>query len=137
MPNCLIAFDFGLRRIGVAVGQTITKSVAPLDFLLAQDGIPNWEKIEQLIKQWQPDKLLVGIPLTLEGEEQLLTFCARKFANRLKEKFKLEIIQVDERLTTLTARSKIFEERGYKSLKKGKVDSMAAKIMLEDWFLKG
>jgi len=134
MPD-LLAFDFGLCRIGVAVGQTITRTANPIEFLRARDGIPDWEDIAKLIQKWQPDKILVGIPLTMEDEEQHLTHCARKFANRLKEKFGVEIETVDERLTTKDARARMFDEGGFGALKKGKVDSVAAAIMLEDWFL--
>jgi len=134
MPN-ILAFDFGLRRIGLAVGQTITRTATPIEFLKAKDGIPNWQEVEAIIQKWRPEKILVGIPLTMEGEEQLLTHCARKFAKRLKERFQLPIEFIDERLTTISARTELFDGGGYKALKKGKVDSVAAKIMLDDWFL--
>ncbi len=133
MPNCFIAFDFGMKRVGIAVGQSITKTATPLEFLSVKDGIPNWDIIKQLIEKWQPDALIVGIPLNMDGSEQDITFSARKFSNRLYERFKIPVKTVDERLTTVEARSQLFTEKGYKALKKGIIDSMAAKIMLEDW----
>lgn len=128
-----LAFDFGMKRIGVAVGQSLTKTANPLPFLKAQDGIPHWPTIQALIDEWRPAALIVGIPLNMDGSEQPLTFCARKFSNRLQQKFKLAVHGVDERLSTIEARSQLFEKSGYKSLKKGYVDSIAAKLILEDW----
>lgn len=136
MPNYFMAFDFGMKRIGVAVGQDITNTASPLDYLPATDGIPEWESITKLLQKWQPKKLIIGIPLTMDGSEQAMTFCARKFANRLFECYKIPVVTVDERLTSVDARARLFEEGGYKALKKGVIDSMAAKIMLEDWLRK-
>jgi len=131
----ILAFDFGLRRIGVAVGQTITATATALPHIHAKDGIPNWDEIHKLIFKWQPEKIIVGLPLTMEDETQYLTHCARKFGNRLRDKFKLPLEMADERLTTKDARSEIVKTQGQKGLKKGYIDSFAAKILLEDWFL--
>jgi len=128
-----LAFDFGMKRIGVAVGQSLTATANPLPYLKARDGIPHWEEIQTLINEWRPSALIVGIPLNMDGSEQQLTFCARKFSSRLKQKFHLPVHGVDERLSTIEARSQLFEKSGYKSLKKGYVDSIAAKLILEDW----
>lgn len=133
MPDCFIAFDFGMKRIGVAVGQSITKTAAALDYLPAKDGIPDWESLTKLLQTWRPEKIILGIPVTMEDEEQPMTFCARKFANRLRERYKIPVITVDERLSTKEARARLFEAGGFKALKKSVIDSMAAKIILEDW----
>ena len=85
--NVILGFDFGLKRIGVAVGQTVTHSARGLTVLQAQDGKANDNEIAQLIQQWQPDALLVGIPLNMDGTEQSITHRARQFANELEKKF--------------------------------------------------
>ncbi len=126
----VLGFDFGLKRIGIAIGQTITQSANPLITLAATDGIPHWEEIENLISVWQADALIVGLPYKMDGSEQHLTFAARKFANRLKEKFKLPVFLVDERLTTMAAKSYLKE---HKMLVKSEIDQYAAKFILESW----
>ncbi len=121
--NTLLGFDFGMKRIGVAVGQTITASANPLPTLKAQDGIPNWDAIETLIKTWHADGIIVGIPLNMDGTEQNTTRLATKFANRLHARFNLPVYKVDERLTTVEARQHT----------KTNIDSYAAKLILESW----
>ena len=129
-PATLIAFDFGMRRIGVAVGQTITASATPQPFLLAKAGKPRWESIAELIKKWSVTALVVGLPRNMDGTEQSITTSARQFADHLKSRFQLPVYLVDERLTTKTAKSAL-AERG--KLSKAVVDSYAAKLILEDW----
>lgn len=134
MSQTVLAFDFGTNSIGCAVGQSITGTAQGLVAFKAQDGIPNWEEIEKIIKEWQPDQLIIGLPLNMDGSEQALTLRAKKFANRLHGRFGIPIALHDERLTTVEARSEIFERGGYKALKKGKVDSISACLILESWF---
>ncbi len=129
-----LAFDFGLARIGVAVGQSITGTATPLATLKAKDGIPDWQLIEKLIKEWQPERLLVGEPFNMDSSDQQITLRARKFANRLHGRFGLPFEMVDERLSSAAAREEIFEYGGYKKLKKTQIDSIAAALILESWF---
>ncbi len=129
-----MGFDFGDRSIGVAVGQIITQSARPLTALKARDGQPDWEIVSKLIKEWKPDLLIVGCPLNMDGSEQELTIRARKFAKRLHGRFGLPVEQIDERLTTVEAKSRLFEEGGYRALSKGAVDNASAVIILESWF---
>lgn len=133
-PRILMAFDFGMKRIGVAIGQTITQTARPLDTIQATNGIPNWNALSKLISMWLPDALVVGIPLNMDGTEQGLTLHARCFAESLKERFQLPVHETDERLTTKSAREQLFEEGGYKSLQDGQVDRVAAQLILENWF---
>lgn len=129
-----LAFDFGTKSIGCAIGQSITGTAQALPAFKAQDGIPNWEAIEKCLKEWKPDVVIVGIPLNMDGTEQNLTLLARKFANRLQGRFGVNVHLQDERLTTTQARSEIFERGGFKALKKGKVDGISACLILESWF---
>ncbi|WP_174705705.1 Holliday junction resolvase RuvX [Mixta gaviniae] len=130
----LLAFDFGTKSIGVAVGQQLTGTARPLAALKAQDGVPNWELIERLLKEWQPDRVIVGLPLNMDGTEQPLTARARKFANRLHGRFGVQVDLHDERLSTVEARADLFARGGFKALTKGSVDSLSAVIILESWF---
>ncbi|WKX27125.1 Holliday junction resolvase RuvX [Tatumella ptyseos] len=130
----IIAFDFGTRSIGIAVGQTLTATASPLAAVKAQDGVPDWTLIEKVISEWQPDYLVVGLPLNMDGSEQELTQRAKKFANRLHGRLGKKVELQDERLSTTEARSRLFEKGGYKSLSKGRVDSQSAVIILESWF---
>lgn len=129
----IIAFDFGTKSIGTAVGQQITGTARALAVFKAQDGVPNWQQIERLLQQWQPDLVVVGLPLNMDGTEQPLTERARKFANRLHGRFGVQIALHDERLSTVEARSHLFERGGFRALDKGSVDCASAVVILESW----
>ncbi|MDQ2993788.1 MAG: Holliday junction resolvase RuvX [Pseudomonadota bacterium] len=135
MPNyTLVGFDFGIKHIGVAVGQTVTQSANPLTALKAENGIPQWDVVDAIIKEWGPKALLVGIPLNMDNSEQLITKQANKFANRLADRYHLPVHRVDERLTTVEARQQLFEQGGYRALTKAQIDSYSAKLIIESWF---
>jgi putative Holliday junction resolvase len=130
----VLGFDFGTKSIGVAVGQEITSSASPLQALKARDGIPNWDHIEAVIDEWQPDLVVVGLPLNMDGTPQPVTFAAKKFANRIASRYGLPVETQDERLSTVDARAQLFAQGGYKNLTKGNVDNLSAKLILESWF---
>lgn len=130
----ILCFDYGTKSIGVAVGSELTGSATLLSALKARDGIPDWEQIAKLIKEWQPQLLLVGLPLNMDGTEQEFTARTRKFANRLHGRFGLPVSFHDERLSTADARSRLFAEGGYRNLSKDKVDSLSAQIIFEGWY---
>lgn len=130
----ILSFDYGTKSIGVAVGSELTGSATLLPALKARDGIPDWDQIERLIKEWQPQLLLVGLPLNMDGSEQEFTVRTRKFANRLHGRFGLPVTLHDERLSTADARSRLFAEGGYRNLSKDKVDSLSAHIIFEGWY---
>ena len=132
-----IAFDFGMKSIGVCSGQTETQTASPLAALKARDGVPDWNAVAKIIEQWQPDALIVGLPLNMDGTEQPITSNAKRFANRLNAKFNLQVFQHDERLSTVDAKAKLFELGGYKKLTKDKVDSVSACLIFESWCLTG
>lgn len=129
----LLGFDFGLKRIGVAVGQTITRTATPLLTLQAKKGIPNWNEIAALIKEWQPNALVVGIPLNMDGSNQAITTAAQQFASSLETHFGLPVRRMDERLSTKEARQRLFDVGGYREIQKSQIDSYAAKLILESW----
>ena len=129
----LLSFDFGTKSIGVAIGQQLTGTARPLTAIKAQDGTPDWNLIEALLKEWQPDRVIVGLPLNMDGTEQPLTARARKFANRIHGRFGVQVDLHDERLSTVEARAELFERGGFRALSKGSVDSLSAVIILESW----
>lgn len=128
-----LGFDFGYKRIGVAVGQTITGTTTPLKTIHANQGVPNWQDVARVIKQWQPAALVVGLPTCIDGSEQYTTAAARVFAAELNNRFSLPVHLVDERLTTVAARAQLFEQGGYRKIKNSPIDSIAACIILEQW----
>ena len=130
----ILGFDFGLKSIGVAIGQRLTLTASPLLRLKAKQGIPNWSEVDKLIKTWQPQELVIGIPLNMDGSEQPITQKAKQFALALKARYHLPTIGVDERLTTIEAREKIFTAQGYKGLTKTKIDQLSAVIIIESYF---
>ncbi|ASQ45243.1 Holliday junction resolvase RuvX [Legionella clemsonensis] len=128
-----LGFDFGYKRIGVAVGQRITLTARPLTTLDAKQGIPNWDELQKIITEWRPEALIVGLPTCIDDSEQYTTAAARGFAREMEERFSLPVHLVDERLSTVEARSQLFAEGGYRKIKQSKVDSFAACIILQQW----
>lgn len=129
-----VGFDFGKKYIGVAVGQEITGSATPLGSIKANDGIPHWDNVNNYLKEWQPDYIVVGLPLNMDGSEQQLTLDAKKFGKRIMGKFGLPVEYQDERLTTADAKEQLFARGGYKNLKKDNIDAESAKLIIESYF---
>ncbi|MFC3908771.1 Holliday junction resolvase RuvX [Legionella dresdenensis] len=134
MPKgVFLGFDFGYKRIGVAVGQAITCNASPLITLDAVQGVPDWSQILQLIRQWQPEALIVGLPTCINDSELYTTEAAKQFAGQLEQRYSLPVHLVDERLSTVEARAILFERGGYRKIKNTPIDSIAACIILEQW----
>jgi putative Holliday junction resolvase len=127
--NLVMAFDFGLRKIGVAVGQPITATATPITVITATDGIPDWRVIEQLIDEWQPVLLVIGLPLNMDDTESTMSRLARKFARKLNGRFNIAFEMMDERLTSFEARME-----GKDASKP--FDHLSAKLILESYFRK-
>lgn len=134
MPDGVyLGFDFGYKRIGVAVGQLLTCSASPLATLEAKQGVPDWTAVTKLISQWQPQALIVGLPTCIDDKELYTTGAARRFAKLLRKQSGLPVHLVDERLSTVEAREQLFAQGGYRKLKKTEIDSIAACVILEQW----
>jgi putative Holliday junction resolvase len=133
LNDVFLGFDFGFKRIGVAVGQRLTCSATPLSTLAARSGIPDWEQIRLLITEWNPKALVVGLPTCIDNSALYTTKAAKSFAIQLEKRFALPTHLVDERLSTIEARSQLFAQGGYRKLKKSEIDSIAACIILEQW----
>ncbi len=124
-PRTLLGFDFGTRRIGVAVGQAVTGTARPLVTLDCRDGTPDWTAIGALLDQWQPDALVVGLPLLADGSEGETCEAARRFARRLAGRYHLPVHLQDERLSSAAAEAG--GARGHD------IDAEAAALILGDW----
>jgi putative Holliday junction resolvase len=120
----VLAFDFGLKRIGVAVGEPELRTAHPLP------AVFHFDEIQPLIAQWQPAGLVVGLPTSVQGEAHKMTRQAEVFARRLEKRFKLPVARVDERFTSVEAESRL---RGTRA-KKEEIDSVAAQLILEQYF---
>ena len=135
-----MAFDFGERRIGVACGDTISRTASPVGFVRVEASGP-WQQIESLLKVWAPNLVVVGLPYNADGSESALTGAARRFAAQLKERFSLEVSMVDERYSSMDAqaRLKAARESGLmrRRVHKGDIDAAAACVILERWFTEG
>lgn len=131
--NRIMAFDFGTKHIGVAFGQSITLTANGIARIKAQDGKPEWKTLDELISDWKPDFFVIGLPLNMDGSKSDMSFRARKFANRLSDRFNIPHDLVDERLTSMEARN--FKSTHHDSRKPfEEIDSLAAAIILESWF---
>jgi putative Holliday junction resolvase len=129
-----MGFDFGMGKIGVAVGQSITGTANPLTIIKARDGIPNWDQVEKLIKEWQPAVLVVGLPLNMDDTPSDMSRLAEKFSRKLSGRFNLPAVTVDERLTSFEAKGEVMAEGGSRNYGQHGVDDRAAVLILETWF---
>lgn len=143
-PYRALAFDYGTRKIGVAVGESLTQTAKPLAIVKNSNNAVNYAEIENIIKTWRPNKIIVGIPVTPEDNlinpsYELMIKAATKFSNKLKELFqrqyKFELHTVNEAFTSIEANRIFVELRKNKQIKQGtKVDDIAACLILERWF---
>ena len=131
----ILGFDYGLRRIGVAVGQFTTMTATSLE-TVAHGKTPDWAVIDRLGREWKPALLLVGLPLAINGDETDMSRAARKFGTWLHGRYSLDVSFADERLSSRAAQSRFTELRAQGNLRKKharQLDAMAAQIILESW----
>jgi putative Holliday junction resolvase len=133
----VLGFDYGTRRIGVAVGQRLTGSASGIIVVANHGNHPDWPAIERAIADWQPEALVVGLPLGLDGSEQPMSAAARGFARALARRFGLQVLLHDERLTSVEADRRFAAARrsGQRRARDAtRLDAVAAEILLESWF---
>lgn len=138
MPEAgiVLGFDFGLRRVGVAVGQAVTGTASALAVLRNRDDGLDWPACDALIKTWRPQTLLVGLPLDRDGQEQQMTHAARAFAKTLEQRYAMPVHLVDERFTSRAANSEFVAARraGLARRKDAQMlDAQAARRIVEQW----
>jgi putative Holliday junction resolvase len=119
-----MGFDFGSHHIGIAVGQKLTATATPIAIVKANNGMPNWQDIDGLITEWQPQIIIVGLPMNMDDSRSLMTRRAEKFANRLTNRYQLPHELIDERISTRAARDYSRAER---------IDDLSAALILETW----
>ncbi|EED36681.1 conserved hypothetical protein TIGR00250 [Luminiphilus syltensis NOR5-1B] len=133
-PITVMGFDYGLRQIGVAIGNTLLGQGKPLAIVTARDGKPDWSQIERLIGEWQPDHLVVGKPLNMDGSDSEMGARAAKFSRQLNGRFAKPVDLVDERLTSREAKSQS-RDRGHNgNYTTDPIDDEAAALILNTWF---
>lgn len=137
-PKIVLAFDYGLRRIGVACGDTVSRSASALETVPAGSKGPRWELITAMMRDWQPDMAVVGLPYNVDGSDNDMTAAARGFAAELARRYALEVVMVDERYSSLEAGARLqtARESGLRRRRvaKSDVDAAAACVILERWF---
>lgn|SRR5690554_878973 len=121
----VLAFDYGVRKLGVAMGNSLLRQAQPLEIIDVENKARRFERIDSLLSIWQPQRLVVGLPLTLSGSEQLATRQARRFANQLRDRYGLEVMLVDERGSSIEAQ----QVTGH-----APDDAVAAAIILQRYF---
>ena len=124
----ILAFDFGTKKIGVAVGQTATYTSSPLQIIINKDNKVNWSEISILLNEWNPELIIVGKPLNMDGTDSEIMKQVEKFYEKLKNTFDVNLEYIDERLTTFEAKQ-ILEDTDI-----DQVDANAAKILIDNWF---
>ena len=130
-----ICFDFGTHVWGCAVGDDVSQTANAIGGIKAVNGKPDWQKINEIVDQWQPEAIVIGYPLKANGERFKLTDRVDAAILDIKDHYPtLELITADERLSTVEARASLYAEKGYKGLEKANVDAESAKIILLNWF---
>jgi len=130
----VLAFDFGEKRIGVATGETLLGSAHPLTVIRAESNDQRFAEIGKLIAEWQPERLVVGLPTHVDGTPHEMTRLATKFAERLEKRFQLPVSLADERLTSLDAEARLRETGRNAKSAKPLLDAVAAQLILQTWF---
>jgi putative holliday junction resolvase len=137
-PRIVLAFDFGLRRIGVACGDSVSRNASALETVPAGPKGPRWEAISAMIRDWQPDLAVVGLPYNVDGSDNEMTGAARGFAAELARRSALQVVMVDERYSSLEAAARLQTARASglrrRRVAKADLDAAAACVILERWF---
>lgn len=137
MNGRVLALDFGDRRIGLAAASTQNRSSSAIGTIMARGGVPDWPELDKAVREWTPDLLVIGMPYNMDGTESAMTARVLHFVDVLIERYGLPVEPVDERLTSVEARDLLKEQRRQgvrrKKLKREDVDSLAAKLIAENW----
>lgn len=134
--SCVLGFDVGSKLIGVAVGNRVTASARAIAIVPMREDMPDWTALDTLRNEWLPESFVVGLPLTLDGEEQAASKRARRFAERLRERYRVPVTLVDERHSSREAAQRFADARAA-GLKRrhdaAQLDAEAAAVILERW----
>ena len=129
----VLGFDYGAKRIGIAVGQTLTASATPLLTLTNVNNKPDWQSIEKLLHEWNPEALVVGLPYLLDGKPSDMTLRADKFSRRLHGRFGLPVFTISETLSSFEAEDQLKQNKKIDKQNKHEIDKLAAALITETW----
>jgi putative Holliday junction resolvase len=136
-PRIILGIDFGKRRIGVACGDTVSRSARPLTTLTVSESGVRWNELQALLMEWRPSLVVVGLPYNVDGSESTMTAEARAFAGELKSRFGIDVQLVDERYSSLDAQARLKSRRESgerkRRIAKEDIDAAAASVILERW----
>ena len=127
----VLAFDFGLKQIGVAFGQTITNQSTGIKIIKAKNGVPNWNEIKTIVEEWNPNTLVVGLPINMDDSESDMSKLTRTFAKGLKDRIHKSVKLMDERLSSREAKNEVKEV--FKTFDATKADHIAASFILQSY----
>ena len=128
-----MAFDFGTKNIGIAIGQEITKTASTFYSIHANDGLPDWVELDMIVKEWNPNLFIVGDPLNMDGTRSKIQDSSDKFSTALNKRYDIGIEKTDERLSSREAKERLENiQMGIKDSRNK--HSISAQIILEDWF---
>ena len=132
-PRVIMAFDFGAKNIGIAIGQEITKTASTFYSINANDGQPDWVELDMIVKEWNPNLFVVGDPLNMDGTRSKIQDSSDKFSTALNKRYDIGIEKTDERLSSREAKERLENiQMGIKDSRNK--HSISAQIILEDWF---
>ena len=132
-PSVIMAFDFGTKNIGIAIGQEITKTASTFYSIRANDGLPDWVELDMIVKEWNPNLFIVGDPLNMDGTRSKIQDSSDKFSTALNKRYDIGIEKTDERLSSREAKERLENiQMGIKDSRNK--HSISAQIILEDWF---
>ncbi len=131
--NSLLGIDFGTRHLGLAIGQTITLSANPLPTINAQPP-QLWDELDKVMHEWQPDAIVLGLPLNMDDTDSKLTPHVKAFARKCQERYHILVFLMDERLSSFEAKMQMKEKGSYLHKNRDKIHGISAKIILESWF---
>ena len=129
----VLGFDYGAKRIGIATGQTSTRTATPVTTLSAVNSSPDWDSIQKLIQQWKPDALIVGIPYFLDGKQSEMTKIVQNFCEELEKRFDKSVYQVNETLSSYEAEQALKKNMKIGKHNKQEIDKMAAAVIVQSW----
>ena len=130
----IVAFDFGLKHIGMAVGQEITNTAQTFYSLKAESGEPNWDELDIIVRDWQPKLFVVGNPINMDGSDSDIKEKSDKFSNLIRQRYNIPVELMDERLSTREARERMKSDSGHFVDASADTHQISAQIILESWF---
>ena len=130
----IVAFDFGLKHIGMAVGQEITNTAQTFYSLKAESGEPNWDELDIIVRDWQPKLFVVGNPINMDGSDSDMKEKSDKFSNLIRQRYNIPVELMDERLSTREARERMKSDSGHFVDASADTHQISAQIILESWF---